>query len=75
VKPIEATLVTAYEADYFKVPLDLDQIDDYSPAKLNETIARLEAEMRLAAKALEFERAAELRDRVKYLQERKLQLG
>ncbi|HEX7177546.1 MAG TPA: excinuclease ABC subunit UvrB [Pyrinomonadaceae bacterium] len=75
VKPIEATLVTAYEADYFKVPLDLDQIDDYSPAKLNETIARLEGEMRLAAKALEFERAAELRDRVKYLHERKIQLG
>jgi excinuclease ABC subunit B len=76
IKPIETTLVTAYEADYFKVPLDLDLIDDYSsPAKLSETIQRLEAEMRVAAKAMEFERAAELRDRVKYLRERDLQLG
>ncbi|HYY93013.1 MAG TPA: excinuclease ABC subunit UvrB, partial [Pyrinomonadaceae bacterium] len=74
IKPVEATLVTAYEADYFKVPLELEQIDDYSPANLEATIARLEAEMRVAAKNLEFERAAELRDRVKYLRERELQL-
>jgi excinuclease ABC subunit B len=74
IKPVEATLVTAYEADYFKVPLELEQIEDYSPANLEATIARLEAEMRVAAKNLEFERAAELRDRVKYLRERELQL-
>ncbi len=75
VKPVEATLVTAYEADYFKVPLDLDSVEDYSPDKIEETIARLEAEMRVAAKNLEFERAAELRDRVKYLRDRELQLS
>jgi excinuclease ABC B subunit len=74
IKPVEATLVTAYEADYFKVPLELDQIEDYSPANLEATIARLEAEMRVAAKNLEFERAAELRDRIKYLRGRELQL-
>jgi excinuclease ABC subunit B len=74
IKPVEATLVTAYEADYFKVPLELDQIEDYSPANLEATIARLEAEMRAAAKNLEFERAAELRDRIKYLRGRELQL-
>ncbi|PYS75501.1 MAG: excinuclease ABC subunit B, partial [Acidobacteria bacterium] len=72
IKPVEATLVTAYEADYFKVPLELDQIEDYSPANIEATIARLEAEMRAAAKNLEFERAAELRDRIKYLREREL---
>jgi excinuclease ABC subunit B len=75
VKPVEATLVTAYEADYFKVPLDLDAIEEYSPANLEATIARLEAEMRAAAKALDFERAAELRDRVKYLREREIQIA
>ena len=75
IKPIEATLVTAYEADYFKVPLELDQIEEYSAGNIEATIARLEHEMRLAAKNLEFERAAELRDRVKYLRERELQLG
>ena len=72
VKPIEATLVTAYEADYFKVPINLDAYDDYSTAKLKETIAQLEFEMRAAAKEFKFERAAELRDKIKYLREREL---
>ncbi len=74
VKAIESTLVTAYEADYFKIPLNLDEFDEYTKDKIDETIARLEAEMRAAAKRMEFERAAELRDRVKYLRERELQM-
>ncbi|MFL6255712.1 MAG: excinuclease ABC subunit UvrB [Pyrinomonadaceae bacterium] len=72
IKSIESTLVTAYEADYFKVPLELESMDDYTAANIEATIARLEHEMRAAAKNLEFERAAELRDRVKYLREREL---
>ena len=72
IKSIEATLVTAYEADYFKIPLNLDELEDYTRANIKETISRLEAEMREAAKRMEFERAAELRDRVKYLREREL---
>jgi len=72
VKSIEATLVTAYEADYFKIPLNLDELEDYTRANIKETIARLEREMRETAKRMEFERAAELRDRVKYLREREL---
>jgi excinuclease ABC subunit B len=75
IKPIEATLVTAYEADYFKVPLNLDEYADYTRANIKETIARMEAEMREAAKRFEFERAAEVRDRIKYLRERELQMG
>jgi excinuclease ABC subunit B len=75
IKPVEATLVTAYEADYFKVPLDLEAFDEYTRENIDATIARLEAEMRHAARQMEFERAAELRDRVKYLRERELQLG
>ena len=74
VKPIEATLITASEADYFKVPSDVDEIEDYSPANLEATITRLEVEMRAAAKRFEFERAAELRDRIKVLRERELQV-
>ena len=74
VKPIEATLVTASEADYFKVPIEIDQIEDYSPENIEATIARLDFEMRAAAKRYEFERAAELRDRIKVLRERELQL-
>jgi excinuclease ABC subunit B len=74
IKPIEATLITASEADYFKVPTEVDQIEDYSPAKIEATITRLELEMRGAAKRYEFEKAAELRDRIKVLRERELQL-
>jgi excinuclease ABC subunit B len=74
IKPVEATLVTAYEADYFKVPLELEAYEEYSKDKIESTIARLEGEMRHAAKQMEFERAAELRDRIKYLREREIQI-
>jgi excinuclease ABC subunit B len=72
IKSIDATLVTAYEADYFKIPLDLDAFEEYSPKQLKETIQQLEADMRNAAKEMKFEQAAELRDRLKYLREREL---
>jgi excinuclease ABC subunit B len=75
IKPVEATLVTAYEADYFKMPLNLEDFEEYTPERLAETIARLEQEMREAARKFEFERAAELRDKIKYLRERELELG
>jgi excinuclease ABC subunit B len=74
IKPIEATLVTAYEADYFKVPLNLEEYEEYSRDNIEQTIARMEAEMRQAARAFEFERAASLRDRIKYLKDRELQM-
>ena len=72
VKPIDATLVTAYEADYFKIPLDLDAFEEYSPKQLKETMQQLEADMRHAAKEMKFEQAAEIRDKLKYLREREL---
>jgi excinuclease ABC subunit B len=74
VKPIESTLITASEADYFKVPVDLNEIEEYTAANIEATIERLEMEMRAAAKRFEFEKAAELRDRIKVLRERELQL-
>ncbi|PYS86140.1 MAG: excinuclease ABC subunit B [Acidobacteria bacterium] len=72
IKSIDATLVTAYEADYFKVPLEMDKFDEFSPKQLKETIAQLEMDMRQAAKQMKFEQAAEIRDRLKYLREREL---
>ncbi|HXG84014.1 MAG TPA: excinuclease ABC subunit UvrB [Pyrinomonadaceae bacterium] len=74
IKSIDATLVTAYEADYFKIPLDLDAFEEYSPKKLRETIANLELEMRHSAKEMKFEQAAEIRDRINYLRTRELQV-
>jgi len=75
VKPIEATLVTAYEADYFKVPVSLESYDAYSVEQLGETIAQMELEMRDAARNMKFEHAAELRDRIKYLKTRQLEVA
>ncbi len=75
IKDIEATLITAYEADYFKVPLELDKYDEYSPKELIGMIAQLESDMREAAKEMKFEKAAEIRDKVKYLKERQMELG
>ena len=74
VKSIDATLVTAYEADYFKVPLDFDAFEEYSPKQIKETLTQLEADMRFAAKEMKFERAAELRDRLKYLRDKQIEL-
>ncbi len=73
VKSIDATLVTAYEADYFKVPLEMEKFEEYSPKQLKETISQLEADMRHAAKEMKFEQAAEIRDKLKYLRDRELQ--
>jgi excinuclease ABC subunit B len=48
---------------------------ELDPKRLRKEIAALEREMREAAKELEFERAAGLRDRVLALRDRLLQLG
>ncbi|MCO6511625.1 MAG: excinuclease ABC subunit UvrB [Aridibacter famidurans] len=74
VKPVEATLVTAYEADYFKVPLELEKYEEYSPKQLRALIESLENDMRIAAKEMKFEQAAEYRDKIKYLRDRELQI-
>jgi excinuclease ABC subunit B len=72
VKAIDSTLVSIVEADYFKVPLNLEDVEEYSPQNIAETVARLEGQMRSAAAKYEFERAAELRDKIKYLRSREL---
>jgi excinuclease ABC subunit B len=68
IKPIDMTLVAIAEADYAKVPeLEADDSAVDDPEKIAEMIARVEAEMRDAAKKFEFERAAELRDKARAL--------
>jgi excinuclease ABC subunit B len=69
VKPIDMSLVAVAEADYVTVPLG-DEEDDtlsLSPEQRDALISELEAKMRNAAKAFEFEKAAQFRDRVKAL--------
>ena len=73
-KEIDGVLSSVYERDYLSPPaIDAPTETFASPADLERRIADLEAEMRAAAANLEFERAAELRDRVRGL--RNLELG
>jgi excinuclease ABC subunit B len=68
IKPVDMTLVAIAEADYVTIPEpEQEQITTEDPEKIAEMIARLETEMREAAKKFEFERAAELRDKAREL--------
>jgi excinuclease ABC subunit B len=69
IKPVDMTLVAISEADYVQVPEEqvIDDILTDDPEKIAEIIARLENEMREAAKKFQFERAAELRDKAREL--------
>jgi excinuclease ABC subunit B len=52
------------EADYLTVPLAAEEGAEYRPEQVPEMVAALEAEMKAAAEALDFEQAATLRDRI-----------
>ena len=68
IKPIDMTLVAIAEGDYVTVPdEEVEELVPEDPEKIAELIAKLEAEMREAAKKFEFERAAELRDKAREL--------
>ena len=68
IKPVDMTLVAIAEADYVTIPEpEQEQITTEDPEKIAEMIAKLETEMRQAAKKFEFERAAELRDKAREL--------
>lgn len=75
VKAIGSTLVSIVEADYFKLPSVAEGAEEYSAENIAATIQRLEGQMRAAAAKYEFERAAELRDRIKYLRSRQLEVA
>jgi excinuclease ABC subunit B len=71
VKPVDMTLVAIAEADYVQLPGDTaEETTPDDPEKIAETIARLEGEMREAARKFEFERAASLRDKARALRTR-----
>ncbi len=63
------------EADYLEVPLAAEPAAEYArPGGIAQAIQRLEVEMKAAARNLEFEWAAELRDRVRALKKKDLEL-
>jgi excinuclease ABC subunit B len=72
VKPVEMSLAAVVEADYVTPPLeDESDVELLSVEQRNELIAELERKMRESAKAFEFEKAAQYRDRIKVLKEPK----
>jgi excinuclease ABC subunit B len=52
------------EADYHTVPLAAEGGAEYQPEQIPKIVAELEGEMKKAADAMEFEKAAQLRDRI-----------
>ena len=69
-KDIHSPLVAMSNLDYHAAsPLSVDQIAEVSEAPIAQQIEILEKQMRRAAKRLEFEEAAVLRDRVRELRE------
>jgi excinuclease ABC subunit B len=63
-------LATIYESDYYTVPLEeKDEELDIAPEKISLTINTLDKEMKAAAKNLEYETAAQKRDKIKRLRE------
>ena len=75
VKPIDMTLVAIAEADYVTVPLEEEDQGEVPPEQLERVIGELEQKMREAAKKFEFEKAAQVRDRVKALKARLVSVG
>jgi len=74
IKSIGSPLVKIYEADYVDVPLAAEKETNYGAKDLPRVIQRLKKEMKKAAEALEFERAAELRDRIRSIEEQEIGL-
>ena len=71
IKPIDMSLVAVAEGDYVTVPLE-DETESAPEEELTQVqrdllLAELEKKMRDAAKAFDFEKAAQFRDRMKAL--------
>jgi excinuclease ABC subunit B len=77
IKSVDMDLARIVEADYVSIPLD-DGVLDAATAniktgdQLNEMLKQLEIQMREAAKKFEFEKAAQLRDRIRSLKQKDL---
>jgi excinuclease ABC subunit B len=77
VKGVDMELARIVEADYVTVPLDEAKLDAAasnvrSEAQLADLLRQMETQMREAAKKFEFEKAAQLRDRIRSLKQQDL---
>jgi excinuclease ABC subunit B len=68
VRPLDMTLVAIAQADYADLTNEVEGLPEFrSQQELDTYIAKLESDMREAAKRFEFERAARLRDTIREL--------
>jgi len=72
IKNITNILDSIYEADYWTVPAVAEEKVEYGDESV---IKQLEEEMKRAAEKLEFEKAAALRDRIKAIKKRQIEVG
>ncbi|HMD06477.1 MAG TPA: excinuclease ABC subunit UvrB [Candidatus Acidoferrum sp.] len=75
IKSVDMDLARIVEADYVTIPADDTELDAATSKikneqQLAEMLQQLEMQMREAAKKFEFERAAQLRDRIRSLKQR-----
>ncbi len=75
IKSVDMDLARIVEADYVTVPADDTELDAAAAnikneKQLAEMLQQLESQMREAAKKFEFERAAQLRDRIRSLKQK-----
>lgn len=71
IKGIQETLYEISESDYVTIPAVKETAEEYvQEDKLAAVLKSLEKEMKEAARKLEFERAAELRDKIRSLKEK-----
>ncbi|MFN3535127.1 MAG: helicase-related protein, partial [Desulfatiglandales bacterium] len=72
-KQIDDILKSVYEADYWTIPAVREEKAPYmTDEEFQRLIERLRQKMRAAAKRLDFEQAAQIRDRIKSLEESRL---
>ena len=71
VKPIDMTLVAVAESDYVTIPVEPESPVEELTAEQRDTLVKeLEQQMREFAKKFEFEKAAQVRDRLKAIKSR-----
>jgi excinuclease ABC subunit B len=73
-KDVVDILSSIYEKDYYSVPLDELEEQGIQPKKLSKMVRKLKKEIEEAAKRWDFEKAAQLRDRLLKLEQMELAL-
>ncbi len=73
IKSMDSILISVYDADYVEIPAAAESEPDYIPPEMiPDIIKSLKKEMRDAAERLDFEEAAQIRDRIKAISEEEL---